>query len=616
MRWPWRDRRRQRDVTRSRSYVLATVAIAVFVLCLVSAGLRLISVERALTRDINENMLWFVGQAQFEALRFADAVSRYGAADPAVTQVDLRLRFDVMSSRLAVLADGPQRQRLAEAGVADWVAGTVTDLAALEPEIDRLTPGDAAAAQRIRERVELVIAELRDAANRTVHAERERGLMRRDHRRAVMLEVLAYIVGLLVSGAFLSLRLIVGLRAVARAEQSLRREKELSERLLLSSREGIVAFDRYLRCTLWNPSMESIFGIPASAVIGRRLPDVVPFFGAASVEPALVAAAAGRDAPCGDHGLDPASAVTTDAGAERVIETSCSTLHDGGGEAVGGIVFVRDMTERRRIEEALRQSQKMEAVGQLTGGVAHDFNNFLTAIAGNLDLLQRRLADDPRGLSILEAAQQAAEKSERLTQQLLAFSRKQPLNPERIDLNAVVRGVDDLLRQTVSNDLELRFSLAEDLAPGLADRNQLEVALLNLVINARDATPPGGRITIATGNVEITGREPAIADAGQNAAPGRYVRLSVSDTGAGIPPAVRARVFEPFFTTKGRGKGTGLGLSQVYGFVRQSDGHVAVESREGEGTTFALYLPLAETAAGRREADGTRERLGERRSTG
>ena len=602
-RWPrWHRLRRLGGIAAgSRSYLFAAVAIAVFVLCLVSAGSRLVAVERTMTRDINENMLWFVGQAQFDALRFADAVSRYGAADPAVPKTDLRLRFDVMLSRLQVLADGPQQQRLAPAGVADQITGTTADLAALEPDIDRFASGDAAGAQRIRERMEPVIAGLRDAANRTLHAERERDLTQRDHRRAVMLEILAYIVGLLASGAFLSLRLIFGLRAVSRAERSLRRQKELSERLLFSSREGIVAFDRYLRCTLWNPSMESIFGVPASAVIGRRLPDVAPFFRDASVEPALTIAAAGRDTPFGDHGIGSASAAAVSAEAaaatERVIEASCSPLHDGSGETIGGIAFVRDTTERRRIDEALRQSQKMEAVGQLTGGVAHDFNNFLTAISGNLDLLRRRVADDPRGVSIVEAARQAADKAERLTQQLLAFSRKQPLSPETLDLNAVVRGVEDLLRQTVSDGVELRFSLADDLAPGLADRNQLEVALLNLVINARHATPPGGRITIATANAEIIGREPGVVAAGHDVAPGRYARLSVSDTGAGIPPAVRARVFEPFFTTKGRGKGTGLGLSQVYGFVRQSNGHVAVESREGEGTTFALYLPLAGRAA-------------------
>jgi len=240
-------------------------------------------------------------------------------------------------------------------------------------------------------------------------------------------------------------------------------------------------------------------------------------------------------------------------------------------------------------QEALRQSQKMEAVGQLTGGIAHDFNNMLAVVLGSLELLRRRFASgDARAQRFIEAAAEAARRASLLTQRLLAFSRQQPLQPEAIDVNKLVAGMSDLLRHSIGTDVRLETVLAGGLWHTHADPNQLENIVLNLAVNARDAMPDGGRLTIETQNAHLDERYVA-AHPGMTA--GQYVLIAVTDTGAGMPPEVIEKAFEPFFTTKEIGKGTGLGLSQVYGFVKQSGGHVKIYSEVGHGTTIKIYLP-------------------------
>lgn len=240
-------------------------------------------------------------------------------------------------------------------------------------------------------------------------------------------------------------------------------------------------------------------------------------------------------------------------------------------------------------QEALRQSQKMEAVGQLTGGIAHDFNNMLSVVIGSLELLDRRLTDsDVRARRYLDAAAEAARRSSLLTQRLLAFSRQQPLQPEAIDANKLVAGMSDLLRHSIGADVRLETVLAGGLWRTHADPNQLENVVLNLAVNARDAMPEGGRLTIETQNAHLDDRYAAV-HAGMLA--GQYVLIAVTDTGTGMPADVIEKAFDPFFTTKEIGKGTGLGLSQVYGFVKQSGGHVKIYSEIGQGTTIKIYLP-------------------------
>ncbi|HYE00826.1 MAG TPA: ATP-binding protein [Alphaproteobacteria bacterium] len=249
----------------------------------------------------------------------------------------------------------------------------------------------------------------------------------------------------------------------------------------------------------------------------------------------------------------------------------------------------RETAERERAEAMLRQAQKMEAVGQLTGGIAHDFNNLMTVVAGNLELLRRRLkAEAPEIRRTVDNAMVGVERAAKLTSQLLSFARKQPLRPQVVDMNRLVAGMDMLLVRALGEKVRLETRLAPELPPVEADPNQLESALLNLAVNARDAMPEGGTLTVAT---ECPAEPPP--DLPPEMAPGRYVVVSVADTGAGMTPEVLERAVEPFFTTKEVGRGSGLGLSQVYGFAQQSRGHLAIESAPGRGTTVRLYLPVA-----------------------
>ncbi|WP_244276453.1 response regulator [Methylobacterium indicum] len=244
------------------------------------------------------------------------------------------------------------------------------------------------------------------------------------------------------------------------------------------------------------------------------------------------------------------------------------------------------IAERERIEDALRQAQRLEAVGQLTSGVAHDFNNLLTVIAGNIEFLERAVFDD-RSRRRLEMMRGAAERGARLTAQLLAFSRRQKLEPVPVQLNRTVASMRDLLQSSMGGSSRIEMTLQPDLWPALVDATQIELIILNLAINARDAMAVGGCLTIETANVRLAA-PPARAE---EPMPGEYAMVAVSDTGTGIPAEVLARVFEPFFTTKEVGKGSGLGLAQVYGFAKQSGGGVRIDTRVGEGTSVRVYLP-------------------------
>ena len=272
-------------------------------------------------------------------------------------------------------------------------------------------------------------------------------------------------------------------------------------------------------------------------------------------------------------------------------------IRNDAGELVGFAKITRDLTEKKRAAEALEaanaalfQAQKMESIGQLTGGVAHDFNNLLSVLSSGLEVLamQRGETGDTR---TIESMRRAVDRGARLTQQLLAFARQQPLQAETRNLNRIITGFESVLRRAGTTNIDFEIDLERKAHSAMIDSARLESALLNLVVNARDAMPEGGRITIATRNVTLGDHEAGSLKAGN------YVRVTVSDTGTGMPPEVVARAFEPFFTTKEVGKGTGLGLSQVYGFIKQSDGEVVIESRPNEGTTIAIYLPAVVSEA-------------------
>jgi signal transduction histidine kinase/ActR/RegA family two-component response regulator len=263
-----------------------------------------------------------------------------------------------------------------------------------------------------------------------------------------------------------------------------------------------------------------------------------------------------------------------------------------------------EATSRQAAESQVRQLQKMESLGQLTGGIAHDFNNMLAVIIGSLDVAKRRLESDvERARVYIDNALEGAQRAAQLTARLLAFSRQQPLAPRALDANKLVAGMSEMLRRSVGEHIRVETVLAGGLWNSFVDAGQLENAVLNLCVNSRDAMPDGGRLTLETSNAHL---DDAYARANEDVAPGQYVMVSVSDSGAGMPPEVVERAFDPFYTTKGVGRGTGLGLSQVHGFVKQSGGHVKIYSEPGVGTTVKLYLPRSRSAeAAEDDAAGT-----------
>ncbi len=280
--------------------------------------------------------------------------------------------------------------------------------------------------------------------------------------------------------------------------------------------------------------------------------------------------------------------VVTPSGEVRNVREIAKPIFDQNGAVIREYGTTQDITDFTRSQEQLRQSQKLEALGQLTGGIAHDFNNMLAVIMGNCDFLQKQLGDDHKRVqSILRAASHGAE----LTERLLAFARRQSLSPQDIDLQALLADMSDMMSRTLGESIEIKISPAPGLWPVSADPVQLESAILNLAINARDAMPRGGTLSLEAANAEL-GPDTPVSTSGCR--PGRFVVLTVRDTGTGMSEEVLSNAFEPFFTTKDVGEGSGLGLSMVYGFVQQSGGHVALESRQGEGTTLKLYLPRGE----------------------
>jgi PAS domain S-box-containing protein len=378
------------------------------------------------------------------------------------------------------------------------------------------------------------------------------------------------------------------------ATETVREREELVQLLLDSTAEAIYGIDLHGNCMLANPTCARLLGYADSEQLnGRNMhtlihhhrPDGLPY---PEEECPIVRAIQTRQ---GIHVKD------------EVFWRADGTKFDAeyfaypmwrGKELIGAVVTFLDVSHQKILEEQLRQAQKMEAIGQLAGGVAHDFNNLITIITGYSELLLRSTPPDDPKRRLLEEIRKAGERSASLTRQLLAFSRKQVLAPKVLDLNDVVRDTEKMLRRVIGEDIHLTTTLHPQLGSVKADPGQLEQVLLNLAVNARDAMPQGGKLTIETNNV-VLGEGYARSHA--DVRPGQKVMLAVTDTGIGMTEEVKRRLFEPFFTTKGPGKGTGLGLAVVHGIVKQSDGSIEVYSEPGVGTSFKIYLPRVEQAA-------------------
>jgi PAS domain S-box-containing protein len=377
---------------------------------------------------------------------------------------------------------------------------------------------------------------------------------------------------------------ITARKATAAAlKQSEMRYRALAE----AAHDGIFIIDREGRIEYVNAGATEPFGVRSEDAIGKRIHDVFSREIADAMWQRVSTVFATGERHHSEDKFD------TDNG-EVWMDASLVPLSMNGAapDAVMGIA--RDITERKRLERQFLQAQKMEAVGRLAGGISHDFNNLLTAILGYSELLMDELRDQPKLASDIEEIQKAGQRARRLTQQLLAFSRKQVLMPQLLDVNASIDDLHLMLRRVIGEDVTIELERGADLEPVTADPGQFEQVVINLAVNARDAMPKGGKLRLSTANTDL---DAAFVRAHDGAVAGRYVALTVRDTGVGMTGDVIAHAFEPFFTTKGVGKGTGLGLSTVYGIVKQSGGYITIDSLPGAGTTVVVYLPASRESA-------------------
>jgi two-component system, cell cycle sensor histidine kinase and response regulator CckA len=372
-----------------------------------------------------------------------------------------------------------------------------------------------------------------------------------------------------------------------RAEEALRQANETLRAVIETSPLAIYAVDLDGQVKSWNSAAERIFGYTEAEVVNRLLPIIAPGDEEQFLKRLREAVSGnllvGREERCHKKNGDPIDVSVWNA-----------QLRDATGAVTGIVEAVADNSERKRLEEQMRQAQKMEAVGRLAGGIAHDFNNLLTVITGYCQMLIDRIpATDPTA-DDLHQVLKAADRATTLTKQLLAFSRRQIFQPKVIDLRALVAEMDPILKRLVGEKIQLVTVADPDLGRVRVDPGHLEQVIVNLAVNARDAMPLGGRLTITMKNTHV---EPFSSQLHVNLQPGSYVLLEVSDTGVGIDDEARIHLFEPFFTTKEKGRGTGLGLSTSYGIVKQNRGEISVQSEVGVGTTFSIYLPLVNEEA-------------------
>jgi signal transduction histidine kinase/FixJ family two-component response regulator len=477
-------------------------------------------------------------------------------------------------------SDNPEQQRRIDA----LTDATNTELAELASTVDTLRQsGFASARAEITSRADhqttldigRIVNEVIDEEQAILHA--RIAAADQTERRTLMVAVATMFAALIVL-AIAQVLLVRRNTQLERADATAELKTALLQATLDHTREGIVAFNAQGRLLAFNQRFFEQLDLPKSLAVEGTSFETLLNADAVRVPAALLAARFRSPQRRSDE-----DAMFQSKIGARTVEIGAHATSDGGV-----LLSSVDVTQRVQAEAAAAQTQKMEAIGQLTGGVAHDFNNLLQIIRSNLDLLSKQMDEHPRLKQRIDNALAGVERAAQLTRQLLAFARRQPLEPLAVNLGRLVTEMSDLLRRTLGEHIEIETVVSGGLWNTLTDPAQIENALLNLAINARDAMPDGGKLTIELSNASL---DDAYAARHADVTSGQYVLLAVTDTGAGMPPEVIARAFEPFFTTKPEGHGTGLGLAQVYGFVRQCGGHIKIYSEVGQGTTVKIYLP-------------------------
>ncbi len=383
------------------------------------------------------------------------------------------------------------------------------------------------------------------------------------------------------------------------AQETLRESEQLARGIIDTALDAFVQIDDSGRIRNWNSQAESIFGWSHEEALGQELGElIIPEIHRASHASGIARFLSTGEGPILGRRIE-IDALRRD-GTEFKVELSITALRRRDGVVFNG--FIRDLTDKTAAEDRIRQAEKMEAVGQLTGGIAHDFNNILTVITGTIEILAEAVEKEPQLAAITRMIDEAASRGADLTQHLLAFARKQPLQPRETDVNELIIDTAKLLRPTLGEQIEIESIFEDEACMATVDPSQLATAILNLALNSRDAMPNGGKLILETSMAFL---DESYVSMHGDVRPGRYTLIAVSDTGTGIPATILDKVFNPFFTSKGPGKGTGLGLSMVYGFVKQSAGHIMIYSEEGHGTTIKMYLPPGTGALSAAEAANT-----------
>ncbi len=595
--------------------------------------------------EVRGTVLWLATEVDRELLRLMDTLSRYSLGDPEVEHDDLMLRLDLFWSQLSNFRSGAVGDRLRQASDAgDTLDAVLAALQEIEPDLMALAHGDTATGLALRDRLSGFSRSLHQISQRVDKAEQaylfdvsfrtERSLWLLAGLLACMAVSCAVLIGFLMVETRRSRRMFalateaesqvramndtLELRvrdrtaaleaeiAEREAAQTERRRAEERFRLIFEAANvGNIVVDDAGQVEAANAAALRMFGYGALDLVGSGIDMLIPDWG---TERAAIGETRG---PFGSAGHDREFAALAGDGREMTVRLSVGEITQEGRRSL--ILSISDVTEQKRLEDQLARSQRMDAIGQLTGGVAHDFNNLLAIILGNLELLREMGDEEATSTVLLDRSIDAALRGSELTRNMLSFARRAPLEPTEVDLNQLVQNIKNWISRTLPSSIDVETSLLAGLWRIKVDASSAESALINLILNARDAMPDGGKLTIETSNVRVD--DEYVELRGEEIEPSRYVLLAVSDTGQGIEPEDLGKVFDPFFTTKPVGTGTGLGLSMLDGFMRQSSGTARVYSEVGVGTTFELYFKAlsgegsrtrtrAEGAAPRTEGQG------------